>query len=83
METMTQTNSPSKMTKGTVRWFNDAKGYGFVTPNDRPLDVFAHYSAIVSDGFKTLREGQPVTFELVEGPKGPQAFNIIPEVFND
>jgi len=67
---------------GTVKWFNDAKGFGFLQSEDctganaAPLDIFAHYSAIMSDGFKTLKEGQAVSFELVTGPKGPQAFNI-------
>lgn len=67
---------------GTVKWFNDAKGFGFLQSDDckneagQYGDIFAHYSAIQSDGFKTLKEGQAVTFELVTGPKGPQAFNI-------
>jgi CspA family cold shock protein len=61
--------------KGKVSWFNDGKGYGFIkTEDDR--DCFAHYTAIAGEGFKTLSEGQEVMFELVEGPKGPQAMNI-------
>ena len=63
--------------KGTVKWFNDAKGYGFVQTQDDTSDIFVHYSAIQGDGFKTLSEGQAVQFELVSGPKGPQAFNVM------
>lgn len=63
--------------KGTVKWFNDAKGYGFVQTENDPADIFVHYSAIQGDGFKTLSEGQAVMFELVSGPKGPQAFNVM------
>ena len=61
--------------KGTVKWFNDAKGYGFISRSDGP-DVFVHYSAIQGDGFKTLSEGQTVEFDVVEGPKGKQASNV-------
>ena len=64
-------------TKGTVKWFNDAKGYGFIHADGSETDIFVHYSAIQGDGFKTLSEGQPVDFELVSGPKGPQAFNVM------
>ena len=63
------------MTKGTVKWFNAEKGYGFVT-SEAGSDVFVHYSAIQSDGFKTLQEGQEVNFEIVDGPKGPQASSV-------
>jgi CspA family cold shock protein len=63
-------------TKGTVKWFNDAKGYGFVQAEADATDIFVHYSAIQGDGFKTLSEGQAVEFELMSGPKGPQAFNV-------
>lgn len=66
------------MATGTVKWFNDAKGYGFITPDDGGEDLFAHFSAIKMDGFKTLKQGQRVTFELKEGEKGKQADNIKP-----
>jgi CspA family cold shock protein len=62
--------------KGTVKWFNDAKGFGFVQSEAINGDIFVHYSAIQGDGFKTLSEGQEVQFELVTGPKGPQAYNV-------
>jgi len=61
------------MTKGTVKWFNDAKGFGFITPEDGGKDLFAHFSEIQSGGFKTLAEGQNVEFMVKDGPKGPQA----------
>ncbi len=64
------------MTAGTVKWFNDAKGFGFVTPDAGGDDLFAHFSAINMSGFKTLQEGQKVTFDIVQGPKGKQAANI-------
>lgn len=63
------------MMNGTVKWFNADKGFGFIT-GENGKDVFAHFSQINSDGFKTLEEGQNVTFNVVEGPKGPQAENI-------
>ena len=66
------------MAPGTVKWFNDAKGYGFITPDDGGEDLFAHFSAIKMDGFKTLKQGQRVTFDLKEGEKGKQADNIKP-----
>ena len=62
--------------KGTVKWFNDAKGFGFVQTEAVDGDIFVHYSAIQGDGFKTLSEGQAVQFELVTGPKGPQAYTV-------
>jgi CspA family cold shock protein len=65
-----------KMASGTVKWFNDAKGFGFITPDDGSADLFAHYSAIASSGFKSLQEGQKVTYEPTKGPKGMQASNI-------
>lgn len=62
---------------GTVKWFNESKGYGFIAQENGP-DVFAHFSAIVGDGFKTLQEGQKVEFVVTQGQKGPQAENITP-----
>lgn len=64
------------MATGTVKWFNDSKGFGFITPENGGDDLFAHFSAIQGQGFKTLREGQRVTFEVTKGPKGQQATNI-------
>lgn len=64
------------MAKGTVKWFNNAKGYGFILPDDGGEDLFAHFSAIHMDGYKTLRAGDPVEYEVIEGPKGLHADNI-------
>lgn len=64
------------MATGTVKWFNDAKGFGFITPDDGSEDLFAHFSAIKMSGFKTLQEGQKVSFEVIQGQKGKQASNI-------
>ena len=66
------------MITGTVKWFNDAKGFGFITPSDGGKDVFVHHSAIQGGGFKSLTEGQKVQFELEQGPKGPAAKNVAP-----
>ena len=67
-----------KMAKGTVKWFNDQKGFGFITPDEGGADLFVHFSAIQASGFKSLAEGQAVEFEAVEGQKGPQASNVVP-----
>ena len=64
------------MKEGTVKWFNESKGFGFIEQDDG-ADVFVHYSAIKTDGFKTLDEGSRVQFEIVEGPKGPAASNVV------
>ncbi|MCK5385977.1 MAG: cold-shock protein [Gammaproteobacteria bacterium] len=64
------------MATGNVKWFNESKGFGFITPDDGSKDVFVHFSAIASDGFRTLAEGQQVTFDVEDGPKGPQATNV-------
>lgn len=64
------------MATGTVKWFNDSKGYGFITPDEGGEDLFAHFSAIEMDGYKSLKEGQKVTFEVTDGPKGKQASKI-------
>ncbi|MBU2881110.1 cold-shock protein [Psychrosphaera sp. B3R10] len=66
-------------TTGTVKWFNESKGYGFLTQDDGGQDVFVHFRAIVGDGFKTLKEGQPVSFEVEDGQKGLQAANVEPQ----
>ena len=62
--------------EGTIKWFNNTKGYGFIGRENGP-DVFVHYSGIVGDGYRTLQEGDRVRFELVQGPKGPQAANVV------
>jgi len=64
------------MITGTVKWFNDSKGFGFITPQDGSKDVFVHHSAIQGDGFKSLAEGQSVTFDVEQGAKGPSAVNL-------
>jgi CspA family cold shock protein len=64
------------MATGTVKWFNESKGFGFISPDDGSKDVFVHFSAIASEGFRTLAEGQKVTYEVENGPKGPQAANV-------
>ncbi|MCW8093118.1 MULTISPECIES: transcription antiterminator/RNA stability regulator CspE [Alteromonas] len=67
----------SNSVNGTVKWFNEDKGFGFITPADGSKDVFVHFRSIVSDGFKTLKEGQAVSFEVEQGQKGPQAANVV------
>ena len=66
------------MAFGKVKWFNDAKGFVFITPDDNSEEVFAHFSAININGFKTLKENQVVSYDVVQGPKGKQASNIVP-----
>ena len=63
--------------QGTVKWFNNAKGYGFIQSEGSGEDIFVHHTAIVSEGFRTLNQGEPVNFEVVEGPKGLQARNVV------
>lgn len=65
------------MATGTVKWFNASKGYGFITPSEGGDDVFVHHSAIQATGYKTLNEGQKVSFEIERGPKGPSAVNVV------
>jgi CspA family cold shock protein len=67
------------MTTGTVKWFNAEKGFGFIAPDGGGPDVFAHFSAITAQGYRSLDENQRVTFDITQGPKGPQASNIHPE----
>jgi len=75
-KTLKREAEEDKMAIGTVKWFNDAKGFGFITPDDGSEDLFAHFSAITMDGFKSLKEGEKVTFDALQGPKGKQAGNI-------
>jgi CspA family cold shock protein len=65
------------MATGTVKWFNDVKGYGFIAPDEGDKDVFVHYSGIAGNGFKKLSEGERVEFEVREGTKGPEAINVV------
>jgi CspA family cold shock protein len=67
------------MATGTVKWFNDSKGFGFITPADGSSDVFVHHNNIQAGGFKSLAEGQTVSYETEQGPKGPSAINVIPQ----
>jgi CspA family cold shock protein len=66
------------MATGTVKWFNNSKGYGFIAPNEGGDDVFVHFSAIKSDGYRSLNEGQNVSYEVEQGPKGLQATDVVP-----
>lgn len=65
------------MAQGTIKWFSDQKGYGFVTPDGSGKDVFVHFSALQGEGFKTLSEGQRISFDITQGPKGDQAANVV------
>ncbi len=65
------------MANGTVKWFSDQKGYGFITPEDGSKDLFVHHSSIQGEGFKSLKEGESVEYEATEGQKGPQASNVV------
>ena len=65
------------MTQGTIKWFSDEKGYGFITPEGGQKDVFVHFSALQGEGFKSLAEGQRVSFDITAGPKGDQATNVV------
>ena len=66
------------MAKGTVKWFSNAKGYGFIRADCTEKDIFVHYSSIQAEGYRSLKEGDPVLFELIEGPKGPKAEKVVP-----
>ena len=72
------TEESKSLSKGTVKWFSDEKGYGFITPEDGSKDLFVHHSNILGEGFKSLSDGQAVTYDAAEGRKGPEATNVQP-----
>jgi len=74
----TLNEASNNMPYGTVKWFNDAKGFGFISPEDGSADVFVHFSAISANGFRSLQEGQRVSYEVTTGPKGAQAASVTP-----
>jgi cold shock protein len=76
--TLANSNEVTTMPTGQVKWFNNAKGFGFILPEDESEDYFVHYSSIVMDGYKTLKAGQTVSFEMIDGPKGTHAVNVSP-----
>jgi len=65
------------LAEGKVKWFNEAKGFGFIEPKEGDKDIFVHYSSIKSDGYKSLKQGDEVSFDITQGPKGPQAINVV------
>ena len=73
---LAKSNEGTTMPTGRVKWFNNAKGFGFIIPEDESEDYFVHYSSIVMDGYKTLKAGQTVSFEMINGPKGTHAVNV-------
>ena len=73
---LAKSNEVTTMPTGRVKWFNNAKGFGFIIPEDESEDYFVHYSSIVMDGYKTLKAGQAVSFEMIDGPKGTHAVNV-------
>jgi len=73
---LAKSNEVTTMPTGRVKWFNNAKGFGFILPHDESVDYFVHYSSIIMDGYKTLKAGQPVSFEMIDGPKGTHAVNV-------
>ena len=78
MDNATQNeNEMSERIQGRIKWFNESKGFGFIEPDEGGQDVFVHYSSISENGFKTLREGERVSFEVTQGTKGPQASNVV------
>jgi CspA family cold shock protein len=79
LDLLTKQTKVIYMATGTVKWFNDSKGFGFISPSDGSADVFVHFSAVQGDGFRSLAEGQTVSYEVENGPKGPQASAVTPQ----